>query len=234
MSKYSLAHILQTHYPRAKWTLHGRDYGSLEWLDEKEVKPTEEWLKGLAARMERSEEREKQKRMMVEKKAEELESWLLLDADTLAEKHLSRIKQIHDTYRNKLAESLLEVKKLEEIKSSARVEIDYFEELSQLELSQKEEAVQYLRDTDWLVIRELETGKEVPESIKIKRQAARSMVEKGEKVYKNFDSHQRDELPSIEERIEAIKAGGERLKQLKSKVAKAQKTFKKPRKQIDS
>jgi hypothetical protein len=60
------------------------------------------------------------------------------------------------------------------------------------------------------------------------------MVEKGEKVYKNFDSHQRAELPSHEERVEAIKSGGEKLKQLKKQVAEVQNRFKKPRKIIDS
>ncbi len=228
--KYSMAHILQANFPRAKWDIHGRDYRDIEWKDEKVPKPSEEDLLKLGEKMEKLEARESAKREMLSKKVTEQESWLLLDADSLAEKHLLRIKEIHNAHRQKIAESLLELKKLEEIKTSAREEIDYFEELSEMELAQKEEAVQYLRDTDWLVIRELETGKEIPEGIKIKRQAARVMVEKGEKVYKNFDSLQREELPSIEERIAAIKAGGERLKQLKAKVDKAQKTYKKPRK----
>jgi hypothetical protein len=232
--KYSYAHILQANYPREKWEIKDRTYEGIVWLSEKTPKPEKEWLDKLAEKMEKVEDRLEKKRDLVRSNVSQAESYCLLDAEQEAELALSRIKEIHAAYKKKLVESLIELKKLEEIKSSARAETYYFEELSQIELAQKEEAAQYLRDTDWLVIRELETGKEIPESIKIKRQAARVMVEKGEKVYKNYDSLQREELPSIEERIAAIKAGGERLKQLKSKVEKAQKIYKKPRRRIDS
>lgn len=40
------------------------------------------------------------------------------------------------------------------------------------------EALKYLAETDWLMIRELETGKPMPEEIKIKRQEARDKVVK--------------------------------------------------------
>ena len=40
------------------------------------------------------------------------------------------------------------------------------------------EALKYLAETDWLMIRELETGKPMPEEIKLKRQEARNKVVK--------------------------------------------------------
>lgn len=40
------------------------------------------------------------------------------------------------------------------------------------------EALKYLAETDWLMFRELETGKPMPEEIKIKRQEARDKVVK--------------------------------------------------------
>lgn len=40
------------------------------------------------------------------------------------------------------------------------------------------EALKYLAETDWLMIRELEIGKPMPEEIKIKRQQARDKVVK--------------------------------------------------------
>lgn len=40
------------------------------------------------------------------------------------------------------------------------------------------EALKYLADTDWLMIRELEIGKPMPEEIKLKRQEARNKVVK--------------------------------------------------------
>ena len=40
------------------------------------------------------------------------------------------------------------------------------------------EALAYLAETDWLMIRELEIGKAMPEEIKIKRQEARDKVKK--------------------------------------------------------
>lgn len=40
------------------------------------------------------------------------------------------------------------------------------------------EALAYLASTDWLMIRELEIGKPMPEEIKIKRQEARDKVKK--------------------------------------------------------
>ncbi|MGY5333075.1 hypothetical protein [Pseudomonas protegens] len=39
-----------------------------------------------------------------------------------------------------------------------------------------QEAREYLRQTDWLVVRKLETGKEVPEDIAKKRAEARSLI----------------------------------------------------------
>lgn len=47
-------------------------------------------------------------------------------------------------------------------------------EIAQLEASQK--AVQYLKDTDWLVIRKLETGQAVPADVLQKRAESRSLV----------------------------------------------------------
>lgn len=227
--KINYAHVLQTHYPRARFAVHGREYEDIEWMDESVPKPTKEYLESLDGRAARAEQIAERQKEFLKKTVAERESYLLLDAEGESEKALERIKEIHEGFRAKIAESLLELKKLEEIKETARQEIDYFVELSEMELAQKEDAVSYLRDTDWLVIRQMETGKEIPESVKIKRQAARVMVEKGEKVYKNFDSHQRQELPSLEERIQAIKAGGEALKRIKSQVKGVQSRYKKPK-----
>jgi len=221
-------YLLQTHYPRAKWTVNGREYEDIVWEDES-PKPTKEYLDVLALKDSKIDERVEKKRQFLRKNVSEKESYLLLDADTESERALSSIEAIHAKHRKQIIDELLELKRLEVIKETSRQEIDYFEELSDMELAQKEDAVQYLKDTDWIVIREYETGKEVLESIKIKRQAARSIVEKGEKVYENWDSLQREELPPLEERIEAIKAGGERLKKIKAQVAAAQARYKKPR-----
>lgn len=40
------------------------------------------------------------------------------------------------------------------------------------------EALAYLAETDWMMIRELENGKPMPEEVKIKRQEARDKVKK--------------------------------------------------------
>ena len=221
-------YLLQTHYPRAKWTVNGREYEDIVWEDES-PKPTKEYLDVLALKDSRIDERVEKQRQFLRKSVSEKESYLLLDVYAEVELASSSIEAIHAGYRKKIKDSMAELMELEIIKETARQEIDYFEELSNAELAQKEEAVQYLKETNWLNHREKDRGKPIPESIYIKRQAAYAIVEKGEKVYENWDSLQREELPSREERIEAIKAGGERLKKIKAQVAATQARYKKPR-----
>jgi primosomal protein N' len=42
-----ITQILLKNYPEAEWVLHGSTYEGLDWLDEKQTKPTEEELKFL-------------------------------------------------------------------------------------------------------------------------------------------------------------------------------------------
>lgn len=50
-------------------------------------------------------------------------------------------------------------------------------ELQAKEISEKlAEATKYLSDTDWYVVRYTETGKEIPEDVRIKRQECRDFL----------------------------------------------------------
>ncbi|WP_426108481.1 hypothetical protein [Pseudomonas sp. TWR1-1-4] len=61
---------------------------------------------------------------------------------------------------------MIDLSKLEKIKTPA----DIAQEVS------AEEARRYLRDTDWYVLRQIETGQAVPDDIKLGRKAARDTI----------------------------------------------------------
>ncbi|WLH32685.1 hypothetical protein [Pseudomonas canadensis] len=61
---------------------------------------------------------------------------------------------------------MIDLSKLEKIKTPA----DIAQEVS------AEEARRYLRDTDWYVLRQIETGQAIPDDIKSGRKAARDTI----------------------------------------------------------
>lgn len=63
-----------------------------------------------------------------------------------------------------------------EIEVEETIEINE-EEIAKQELQAKiNEAKEYLASTDWYVTRFTETGKEIPEEVKIKREEARAII----------------------------------------------------------
>lgn len=64
----------------------------------------------------------------------------------------------------------------EEVEVEEVIEINE-EEIARNELQAKiNEAKEYLASTDWYVTRFTETGKEIPEEVKIKREEARTII----------------------------------------------------------
>lgn len=63
---------------------------------------------------------------------------------------------------------MVDLSQLEKVKTDTEVELD----------NAKNEAIAYLRSTDWYVLRYIETDKLVPDDIASKRAEARNIIEK--------------------------------------------------------
>lgn len=61
---------------------------------------------------------------------------------------------------------MVDLSKLEPIKSDGDLETE----------RKKQEAISYLKSTDWYVIRKVETGEEIPDEVKTKRAEAREAL----------------------------------------------------------
>jgi len=61
---------------------------------------------------------------------------------------------------------MMDLSRLEKVKTLADIEAEV----------NKINAIQYLKDTDWYVTRQVETGKPIPEEVRTARQAAREQL----------------------------------------------------------
>lgn len=194
--------------------VHDRTYDGLEVIGA--VKPPKEILEAAS-----EEDARVQNVSYLESRSQESEMQLKQQqARVEAERAAIPLEEKIKAEWAKIMDEVIELRKAaQEAQQAFRskdVLLDSWYEIQAAQEMINKEAEEYLRETDWYVTRKQETGLDIPMDVQEKRSEARDRIDRGQRVFKQYDALRRMELPSREEIKKAMLAGGSELNRIKA------------------
>lgn len=209
-------HIARKYF-NADVVVHDRTFEGLEWRGPGE-KPKLEIFHAFAEEEERQARLANRKKEiplgLMEEKQAQARALALEEARPVEDKIREEFHRVKEEARKMRMEAL----ELEEAMSAMAEVAESWHEVSKAQEKINQEAEDFLKQTDWYVTRELETGgsAKVPEEVRIARQEARERIDRGRLVYANWQALRSKEMPERGDVEAAIRLGGEALAEIKA------------------
>lgn len=211
----------------AQIVVHGRAFDQLEWLGPG-PKPSLALFEAFAEEDEREARKDAYR--------EELNSRAMIDLhEAQRAKTLEEIRPAEDKIREELAQVSAEITavRLEALRTQELLRLadeveDCWREITAAEAMARQNAQRYLQDTAHYLSWDAD---KIPANIQAFRASAHEVMARteGRKVYANWKALRAGISPSKEEIREAIREGGERLKEVQRLAREAELKFPKPR-----
>lgn len=223
----NIPHLLRIGWPDCNYLLRGRQYSDLEWIDPK-PKPTIEDLEAVHLRL--LDQAKNHTDWVAEhvNNATRSNHAVKREAEIAAAPLVRQAQEENDLRRAELAKEFIEAKLAIQAEKTKKEAEECWLEVDKYRKRSMEDALAYLHETDWFVLRSHETGKEIPEDVKQKRQLARESIEKGELVYKNWHKLRESNYPTRQEMAEALRSGSLEAVRMIARISAVNQTFRKP------